>query len=89
MPKHTRSTFKDIRLQHIHSRASSQRLFMTEDKVLIDYLFHLRFDSSGTGDALRPILNFASISKIMWMPLSTVIRLIKIGLESMLKKLPI
>jgi hypothetical protein len=37
---------------------------MTEDQKLIDYLLLLRFGTCEVGAASRPMLNFASISKI-------------------------
>jgi len=37
---------------------------MTEDQQLIDYLLLLRFGTCEVGPASRPMLNFASISKI-------------------------
>ena len=47
------------------TRLSSQKLRMTEDQQLIDYLLLLRFDTSDVGLAPRPVLNFASISKVV------------------------
>ena len=37
---------------------------MTDDQQLIDYLLLLRFGTWEFGPAARPMLNFASISKI-------------------------
>ena len=37
---------------------------MSEDPLLIDYLLLLRFGSSEPDTCLRPLLNFASISRI-------------------------
>jgi hypothetical protein len=37
---------------------------MTEDQQLLDYLLLLRFGACEVGPAARPMLNFASISKI-------------------------
>jgi hypothetical protein len=37
---------------------------MTEDQQLVDYLLLLRFGTCEVGPASRPMLNFASISKI-------------------------
>ena len=62
---------------------------MTEDQQLIDYLLLLRFGTCDNGPASRPMLNFASISKITKKPLSTIRDLIKLGIESKLKDLPI
>ena len=62
---------------------------MTEDQQLIDYLLLLRFGTCEVGPASRPLLNFASISKITKKPLSSIRDLIKIGIESRLKNLPI
>ena len=62
---------------------------MTEDQQLIDYLLLLRFGTCEVGPAARPILNFASISKITKKPLSSIRDLIKLGIELKLKDLPI
>ena len=62
---------------------------MTEDQQLLDYLLLLRFGACEVGPAARPMLNFASISKITKRPLSTIRDLIKRGIESKLKDLPI
>ena len=45
---------------------------MSEDKQLVDYLLLLRFGTCDVGQASRPILNLASISKITKKPLSTI-----------------
>ena len=71
------------------TRLSSQKLRMTEDQQLIDYLLLLRFGTCDIGQAARPLLNFASISKIMKKPLSTIRDLIKLGIDSKLKEIPI
>ena len=73
----------------MHTRLSSQKLRMTEDQQLIDYLLLLRFGTWEACPASRPMLNFASISKITKKPLSTIRDLIKLGIESKLKDLPI
>ena len=62
---------------------------MTEDQQLIDYLLLLRFGTCEVGPASRPMLNFASISKITKKPLSSIRDLIKLGIESKLKDLSI
>ena len=62
---------------------------MTEDQQLIDYLLLLRFGTREVSPASRPMLNFASISKITKKPLSTIRELIKLGIESKLKDLSI
>jgi len=49
---------------------------MSEDPLLIDYLLLLRFDSSSPNKYPRPLLNYASISRITKKPLSTVMALI-------------
>jgi hypothetical protein len=73
----------------MQTRLSSKKLRMTEDQQLIDYLLLLRFGTCEVGPASRPMLNFASISKITKKPLSTIRDLIKLGIESKLKALPI
>ena len=60
---------------------------MTEDQQLIGYLLLLRFGTCEVGPASRPMLNFASISKITKKPLSSIRDLIKLGIESKLKDL--
>ena len=62
---------------------------MTEDHQLIDYLLLLRFGTREVGPASRPMLNFASISKITKKPLSTIRDLIKLGIEWKMKDLSI
>ena len=73
----------------MQTRLSKQKLRMTEDQQLIDYLLLLRFGTREVGPASRPMLNFASISKITKKPLSTIRDLIKLGIESKLKDLAI
>ena len=58
---------------------------MTEDLQLNDYLLLLRFGTCEVGPASRPMLNFASISKIMRKPISTIRDLIKLGIKSKIK----
>ena len=55
---------------------------MSEDPLLIDYLLLLRFGSSEPEKCLRPLLNYASISRITKKPYSTVMALIKLGIEA-------
>ena len=62
---------------------------MTEDQQLVDYLLLLRFGTCDVGQASRPRLNFASISKIVKKPLTTVRDLIKRGIDSKMKIKPI
>ena len=44
---------------------SKKKLRMSEDQQLVDYLLLLRFGTCEVGQASRPILNLASISKII------------------------
>ena len=67
------------------SRLSSQKLRMTENQQLIDYLLLLRFGTSDIVQASRPILNFASVSKNMRKPISTIRDLIKVGIKLKIK----
>ena len=69
----------------MQSRLSKQKLRMTENQQLIDYLLLLRFGTCEVGPASRPMLNFASISKIMRKPISTIRDLIKLGIKSKIK----
>ena len=89
MPKHIRYKALGTGDFHMKTRLSSQRLRMTEDPQLVDYLLLLRFGTSDPGQAARPVLNFASISKVVRKPVSTIRDLIKRGIESKIKKLPI
>ena len=73
----------------MQTRLSKQKLRMIEDQQLIDYLLLLRFGTCDVGQAPRPLLNFASIAKIMKKPLSTIRDLIKLGIDSKLKEIPI
>ena len=65
MQKHIRDKALGIGDFHMKTRLSSQKLLMTEDQQLIDYLLLLRFGTGDVGQAPRPVLNFASISKIV------------------------
>ena len=65
MPKHIRDKALGIGDYHMETRLSSQRLRMTEDRQLVDYLLLLRFGTSELGHAPRAVLNFASISKVV------------------------
>ena len=85
---HQRQSLGDWGLSH-ETRLSSPKLRMTEDQQLIDYLLLLRFGTSDVGQAARPVLNYVSISKVVRKPASTVRDLIKRGIESKIKKLPI
>ena len=69
----------------MQTRLSKQKLRMREDQQLIDYLLLLRFGTCEVGPASRPMLNFASISKIMRKPISTISDLIKLGIKSKIK----
>ena len=65
MPKHFRDKALGTGDFNMKTRLSSQRLRMAEDPQLVDYLLLLRFDTSYHGQAPRPVLNFASISKVV------------------------
>ena len=66
MPKIIKDLGLGIGKFHMKTRLSSQRLRMTEDQQLIDYLLLLlRFGRSDPSHAPRPMLNFASISKVV------------------------
>ena len=86
---HQRLRLGDWVLFHMQTRLASQKLRMTEDQQLIDYLLLLRFGTCEVGQASRPLLNFASIAKIIKKPLSTIRDLIKRGIDSKLKEFPI
>ena len=58
---------------------------MSEDHQLNDFLLLLRYGTCDVGQASRPILNLASISKIIKKPLSTISDLIKRGVEAKVK----
>ena len=64
---------------HMKSRISSQKLRMTENQQLIDYLLLLRYGTFDIAQASIPFLNFTSISKIMRKPISTIRVPIKVG----------
>ena len=89
MPKRIRDYGLGIGDFHMQTRLSSQKLSMTEDHKLIDYLLLLRFGTCEVGPESRPMHNFASISKITKKPLSSIRDLIILGIESKLKDLPI
>ena len=65
MHKHIRNKALGIGDFHMKTRLSSQRLRMTEDQQLIDYLLLLRFGTSDVGQTSRPVLNYAFISKVV------------------------
>ena len=65
MQKHIRDKALGIGEFHMKTRLSSQKMRMTEDPQLIDYLLLLRFGTSDVGQAARPVLNYASISKVV------------------------
>ena len=67
------------------TRLSSQKLRMTEDQQLIDYLLLLRFGTSDVGQAPRPELNYTSISKVVKKQVSIIRDLIKRGIVSKMK----
>ena len=89
MHKHIRDKALVIEDFHMKTRLFSQKLRMTEDQQLIDYLLLLVFGTSEVGQAPRPMLNFASISKVVKKPVSTIRDLIKRGIVSKMNKLPI
>ena len=89
MPKHIKDKALGIGDFHMKTRLSSQKLRMTEDHQLVDYLLLLRFGTSDFGQAARPVLNYASISKVVRKPVSTIRDLIKRGIVSKMKDLPI
>jgi hypothetical protein len=68
MPKRNRDLALGIGDFLEKTRLASQKLRMTEDQHLVDYLLLLRFGTSDIGQASRPMLNYASISKIMQKP---------------------
>ena len=61
------------------------KLRISEDHQLVDYLILLRYGTCEVGKASRPILNLSSISKITKKPLSTIRDLIKRGVEAKIK----
>ena len=85
MPKHIRDKAFGIGDFHVKTRLSSQRLRMTEDPQLVDYLLLLRFGTSDPGKAPRPVHKIASISKVVRKPVSTIRDLIKRGIAAKLK----
>ena len=85
MPKIVKDLALGIGDFYMKSRLASQKLRMTEDQHLVDYLLLLRFGTCDVGQASRPRLNFASISRITKKPLSTIRDLIKRGVESKMK----
>ena len=62
---------------------------MTENQVLIDYLLLLRYGCTDAPHLKRPILNYSTIARITRKPVSTIRDLIKLGLESKIKKIRI
>ena len=65
MQKHIKDKALGIGDFHMKTRLSSQKLRMTEDQQVIDYLLLLRFGTGDVGQAARPVLNYASISKVV------------------------
>ena len=85
MPIRSRDLASGIGDFQVKTRLASQKLRMTEDQHLVDYLLLLRFGTVEVGQASRSMLNYASISKIVKKPLSTIMDLIKFGIESKIK----
>ena len=79
MQKHIRDKALRIWDFHIKTRLSSKKLRMTEDQQIVDYLQLLKFGTSDVGQAAIPVLNYASISKVVRKPVSTIRDLIKRG----------
>ena len=65
MPKLNRDSALGIGDFHMKSRLASQKLCLTEDQHLVDFLLLLRFGTIDVGQASRPLLNYDSISKIV------------------------
>ena len=65
MPKHIGDKALGTDDFHMRTRLSSQKLRMAEDPQLVDYLLLLRFGTSDPGHPARPVLNFASISRVV------------------------
>jgi hypothetical protein len=53
---------------------------MTQDQELLDYLLLLRFGPNFDLSTLKPLLNIASIAKLMKKPAGTISRLLKLAL---------
>ena len=64
MPKHIKASGRPPGGPRTCRLGSSQGAPMSEDPLLIDYLLLLRFGSSEPDKCLRPLLNYASISRI-------------------------
>ena len=62
---------------------------MTEDPDLVRYLLLLRFGDEAKAHLSAPLLNYASISKVVKKPLQTVRTLILLGVEAMKRGQPI
>ena len=85
MPKRSRDTEEEKGDFQAKLLLSQRKLRMSEDSQLVDYLLLLRFGTCEVGQASRPILNLASISKIIKKSLSTIRDLIKRGVEAKVK----
>ena len=85
MPKRSRNAEEEKGDFQEKARLSKKKLRMSEDQQLVDYLLLLRYGACEVGRASRPILNLASISKIIKKPLSTIRDLIKRGVEAKIK----
>ena len=55
---------------------------MTEDPDLVSYLLLLRFGVKSQAHLSTPILNYASIAKVVKKPIQTVRTLILLGIEA-------
>ena len=64
MPKHIKASGRHPGGPRTRRTCSSLAAPMSEDPLLIDYLLLLRFGSSEPDKCLRPLLNYASISRI-------------------------
>ena len=85
MPKRSRDAEEEKGDFQGKARLSEKKLRMSENQQLVDYLLLLRYGTCEVGQASRPILNLASISKITKKPLSTIRDLIKCGVEAKVK----
>ncbi len=61
-------------------RLSASKCAMKYDPHLINYVLLLRFGTCSDIETAKPVMNYASISKLIKVPVTTVIELVKTGI---------
>ena len=70
-------------------RLSASKCAMKYDPHLINYVLLLRFGTCSDIETAKPVMNYASISKLIKVPVTTVIELVKTGIGASRYGLPV